>query len=94
MPAPELLGCLTPARLLVGKYGEDVARSVDIPMPQAHTARCEATAYSVDRFVALVPHRLEHLIALRPHLGRAVLVHLPELYTAYSSTKRCRKQWI
>lgn len=39
-------------------------------MPQAvYTARCETTAYGVDRFVALVPHRHEHLVALRAQLG-------------------------
>ena len=84
-----LLGSLALVRGLVGENGEGVATSVGIPIPHAYTARCFATAYRVERFVVLVPHRLEHLVAPRAQLGGVVLVHLPELYTAYSSTVPC-----
>ena len=43
----------------MGENGEDVATSVDIPMAHVYAARCETTAYDMDRFVALpiVPQR-------------------------------------
>ena len=62
----------------MGENGEVVAPSVDISMPQSHTARCETTTYGVGRFIALVPNRLEHLVALGAQLGGVVLVHIPE----------------
>ena len=71
----------------MGENSEGVATRVDIIMPHAYyTARCETTAFGLGQFVALLSHLLEHFVALRAQLGGVVLVHLPELYTAYSST--------
>ena len=85
----ELLGSLTLVRVLANENSEDAATSVDIQILHACTARCFTTAYRVDRFVVLVPHRFGHLVAPRAQLGGLVLVHRPELYTAYSSTVPC-----
>ena len=43
----------------------------------------------MDRFAALVPRRLEHLVAPREQFGGVVVIHLPELCTAYFSTMPC-----
>ena len=89
VPARLLLGSLTLVQVLVDENGEDVATSVHIQMPHAYTACCETTADGVDRFVALVPHPLDHLVALRAQLRGVVLAHLPEFYNACSSTMPC-----
>ena len=81
-PARKVLEALTPVRVLVGENDKGAATGVDIPTSHAYTARCDTMVYGVDRFVALVPHQLEHVMTRRAQLGGVVLVHLPELYAA------------
>lgn len=75
-------------RVRVDENVPDVETSVHVPIPQACTARCETTAYGVNRLAPLVQHRMEHLVALRARLGRVVIVHLPELNPCCTTRSR------
>lgn len=75
----EVLRSLPVVRVLVDENIPSVATSVHVRIPQAYTARCEATAHGMNRFASLVQHRLEHQVPFRAQLGGVVLVHFPEL---------------